>query len=80
TSGVDAGATASIYEILSGIASTGRAVVLSSSDAEELCTVCDRVLVMRHGAIRSVLTKGDISIARIVSETIRDSADDTIQE
>ncbi|MGF6889348.1 ribose transport system ATP-binding protein [Nocardia sp. GAS34] len=76
TSGVDAGAKASIYDALSGIAAQGRAVVLSSSDAEELCAVCDRVLIMRGGVVRSVLTKEQLSVAHIVGETIRDSADD----
>ena len=61
---------------VAGVASQGRAVVLSSSDAEELCAVCDRVLVMRHGVVRSVLTKSELSVARIVTETIRDTADD----
>ncbi|MBO9524113.1 MAG: sugar ABC transporter ATP-binding protein [Nocardioidaceae bacterium] len=77
TSGVDAGAKASIYEALAGIAAQGRAVVLSSSDAEELCAVCDRVVVMRQGAVRTVLTKGDLSVARIVGETIRDLPEET---
>ncbi|MDX3004835.1 sugar ABC transporter ATP-binding protein [Kribbella solani] len=77
TSGVDAGATAAIYDVLAGVAAEGRAVVLSSSDAEELCAVCDRVLVMRQGVVRTVLAKQDLSVARIVSETIRDSARDS---
>ncbi|WP_327152037.1 sugar ABC transporter ATP-binding protein [Nocardia sp. NBC_01329] len=76
TSGVDAGAKASIYEALSGLAAEGRAVVLSSSDAEELCAVCDRVLIMRGGAVQSVLTKEQLSVEHIVGETIRDFADD----
>ena len=76
TAGVDAGAKASIYDVLADIAAQGRAVVMSSSDAEELCAVCDRVLVMRTGAIRSVLTKGDLSVPRIVTETIRDTSED----
>ncbi len=77
TSGVDAGSKAAIYQALAAIAGQGRAVVLSSSDAEELCAVCDRVVIMRDGAVRCVLAKGDLSVARIVSETIRDSADET---
>ena len=76
TSGVDTGAKASIYAALAEIAAQGRAVVLSSSDAEELCAVCDRVLIMRGGAVRSVLTKEQLSVAHILRETIRDSADD----
>lgn len=73
TSGVDAGAKSAIYEALAGIAAEGRAVVLSSSDAEELCAVCDRVAIMRDGQVRSVLAKGELSVARVVNETIRDS-------
>jgi len=73
TGGIDAGTKASIYAALAGIAAQGRAVVISSSDAEELCAVCDRVFIMRNGAVASVLEKKDLSVARIVSETIRDS-------
>ncbi|WP_033289055.1 sugar ABC transporter ATP-binding protein [Amycolatopsis jejuensis] len=73
TAGVDAGAKAAIYDVLAGIAAQGRAVVLSSSDAEELCAVCDRVLVMLHGVVRCELAKGDLSVARILTETIRDT-------
>ncbi|MDQ6523966.1 sugar ABC transporter ATP-binding protein [Nocardioides sp. LHD-245] len=79
TGGVDAGAKASIYRALAEIASQGRAVVLSSSDAEELCAVCDRVLIMRNGAVTSVLDKDELSVARIVSETIRDSVAESLE-
>ncbi len=76
TSGVDAGSKAAIYQALAAIAAQGRAVVMSSSDAEELCAVCDRVAIMRHGSVRTVLAKGDLSVPRIVSETIRDPSDE----
>lgn len=79
TGGVDAGAKESIYAALAEIAAQGRAVVLSSSDAEELCTVCDRVLVMRNGVVASVLDKSELSVARIVSESIRDSVADNLE-
>lgn len=77
TSGVDAGSKTSIYQALAAIAAQGRAVVLSSSDAEELCSVCDRVVIMRQGAVGTVLSKGELTVDRIVTETIRDSADQT---
>lgn len=79
TSGVDAGSKTSIYQALAGIAAQGRAVVVSSSDAEELCAVCDRVVIMRQGAVRTVLSKSELTVDRIVTETIRDSSDQTTE-
>jgi ribose transport system ATP-binding protein len=74
TSGVDAGSKTSIYQALAGIAAQGRSVVLSSSDAEELCAVCDRVVIMSQGAVRAVLSKNELTVDRIVTETIRESS------
>lgn len=48
--GVDVGARAEIYRIITGLASEGTSVVVISSDFEELA-ICDRVLVMRAGEI-----------------------------
>ena len=73
TSGIDTGAKASIYEALAQLAALGTSIVLSSSDAEELCAVCDRVIVMRRGVIAAVLSGQELSVARIASETIRDT-------
>ena len=54
TIGVDAGAKLSIYPELRNAANSG-AVVISSSDVEELCEVCDRILVFGGGTVRSEL-------------------------
>ena len=51
TGGVDAGAKASIYDALAGIASQGRAVVLSSSDAGDVLALCTRVVVLNFGEV-----------------------------
>ena len=50
TIGVDAGAKLSIYQQLRDAATSG-AVVLASSDVEELCEICDRILVFGNGRI-----------------------------
>ncbi|MFI1379860.1 sugar ABC transporter ATP-binding protein [Embleya sp. NPDC020886] len=50
TVGVDVGARAEIYETIAGLAREGTSILLISSDFDELA-VCDRVLVMRHGAL-----------------------------
>lgn len=50
TVGVDVGARAEIYRIISELAAEGTSVLVISSDFEELA-ICDRVLVMRGGQI-----------------------------
>jgi ribose transport system ATP-binding protein len=68
TAGIDIGARTTIYEELQARADEGLAVLMSSSDAEDLLAVCDRVVVLRAGEIvaeieRSRLTKKGIVIA-----------------
>jgi ribose transport system ATP-binding protein len=49
TQGVDVGARRGIFEILSGAAAAGTAIVYASTEYEDLAHVCDRVLVFRRG-------------------------------
>ena len=51
TRGVDVGARAEIHALLRQMAADGHAVLLVSSDAEELVAACSRVVVMRAGRI-----------------------------
>lgn len=51
TQGVDVGAKAEIYSIIHRLASEGVAVVVLSSEAQEIIRVCDSSLVMFHGKI-----------------------------
>jgi ribose transport system ATP-binding protein len=70
TQGVDVGAKASIYELLASSAATGTAVVMCSSDAEELAHVCDRVLVLRSGRLATELSGASLTSDRIVQEIL----------
>lgn len=70
TQGVDVGAKAAIYELLADAARRGVAIVVCSSDAEELAHICDRVLVLRAGHIATELTAGALTTDRIVQETL----------
>jgi ribose transport system ATP-binding protein len=55
TVGVDVGARAEIYKLLRELAAGGeRALLIASSDADELDLVCDRVVALRDGLIREV--------------------------
>ena len=57
TRGVDVGARAEIKRVWSELRADGRAIVIASTDAEELVDICDRVLVFRRGAIAGELTR-----------------------
>ncbi len=51
TQGVDVGAKEEIYGIIHSLAQSGVAVVVLSSEAQEIIRVCDRSLVMFHGSV-----------------------------
>ncbi len=55
TRGVDVGAKSEIYALIKQFAARGRAVLVVSSEHHELFGLCDRVLVMREGAITGEL-------------------------
>jgi ribose transport system ATP-binding protein len=55
TQSVDVGAKAQIHALLRQAAANGLAVVLLSSDYQELATLCNRVLVMADGEVASTL-------------------------
>src|SRR5690606_7001058 len=51
TRGIDVGSKAQIYQLIAKLAEEGKAVVLVSSYLPELFGLCDRIAVMRRGAI-----------------------------
>jgi ribose transport system ATP-binding protein len=51
TVGVDVGAKGDILELIRGFAEAGKAVLIASSDFEELLAVSDRILVIANGEI-----------------------------
>lgn len=51
TRGVDVSTRAEIYRIIADLRSQGKAVLIVTSDAEDLIAVCDRVGVVENGAV-----------------------------
>jgi ribose transport system ATP-binding protein len=70
TKGVDVGAKGEFYKILSDLRQRGVAILLHSSDDEELLGLCDRVLVMRDGVVRRELSGGDLNKSALVSASV----------
>jgi ribose transport system ATP-binding protein len=66
TAGVDIGARMVIYEELRRRADEGLAVLVASSDVEDLLAVCDRVVVLRDGVVVRELDRNEMNKPAIV--------------
>lgn len=67
TRGIDISAKAEIYTILHQLAAQGVCVVIVSSELPEILGICDRVLVMKDGAIKCELNAKEASEELIMS-------------
>ncbi|HEX8294422.1 MAG TPA: sugar ABC transporter ATP-binding protein [Pyrinomonadaceae bacterium] len=66
TRGIDVGAKAEIYELMRRLAESGVAIVMISSDMEEVINVSDRVAVMHEGRVTGVLEREDCTEEKIM--------------
>jgi ribose transport system ATP-binding protein len=73
TRGVDVGAKSEIYGIILKLAEAGKAVLVISSEHQELFGLCDRILVMGEGQLRGELKPPDYSEERLLSLAISGS-------
>ncbi len=65
TVGVDVGAKAEIYGLLTDVLRDGNAILLVSSDFEEVVGVCHRALVFGRGRVLGELAGPDLTIERL---------------
>ncbi|HEX7170235.1 MAG TPA: sugar ABC transporter ATP-binding protein [Rubrobacter sp.] len=69
TRGVDVGAKSEIYRLMDDLAKGGKAILLISSELEEVLSMADRVLVMREGRI-----SGEFSRTEATQESVMTAA------
>jgi ABC-type sugar transport system ATPase subunit len=69
TRGVDVGAKSEIYRLIDALARDGKAVLLISSELEEILAMADRVVVMREGRVT-----GEFSGAEATQESLTAAA------
>jgi ribose transport system ATP-binding protein len=69
TQGIDVGAKEEIYALIDRLAEDGRAILVASSDIEEVLEIADRVIAMRAGCIVGTFVNEGLS-ARTVVEAI----------
>jgi ribose transport system ATP-binding protein len=67
TRGVDVGARAEIHRLIRNLATEGMAVLVISSEPEELPDMCDRALVMAEGRIVGELAGEELTRQRIIA-------------
>lgn len=66
TRGVDVGAKAEIYGIISMLAKQGVGIIMISSELPEIINMSDRVLVMHQGSIAGELKRDELNQERIM--------------
>ncbi len=66
TRGIDVGAKSEIYALMRDLADKGVAVLMISSDMEEVVGVSDRIAVMHEGSISGFLDRAQFSEANVL--------------
>ncbi len=66
TQGVDVGAKEDIYDTILELAGGGVAVIVLSSEAQEIIRLCDRAIVMYHGRVQGELPAGEMAEQEIM--------------
>ncbi|HEU0006619.1 MAG TPA: ATP-binding cassette domain-containing protein, partial [Terriglobia bacterium] len=61
TRGIDVGAKAEIYQLMRSLAERGIAILMISSDMEEILGTSNRVAVMHEGAVTGILDRHECS-------------------
>lgn len=70
TRGVDIGAKEDIYDVISELSKEGLAILLISSEMEEVIQLSDKVVVLKKGKIATKLEKEEISEENIMKAAI----------
>ncbi|WP_246243514.1 ATP-binding cassette domain-containing protein [Amycolatopsis pithecellobii] len=77
TRGVDVGAKMEIHALLREVADAGAAVLVSSSENEELLGVCDRILVMARRRVVAEVSAGEATLG-LVTRLSREGAHEPV--
>jgi ABC-type sugar transport system ATPase subunit len=72
THGIDIGGKVQVHDLLHKLAAEGGAIVVASTDVHEVLDLCDRVGIMRHGALLEVLESDALSHAELAAAGVRD--------
>ncbi|CAA9496041.1 MAG: Ribose ABC transport system, ATP-binding protein RbsA [uncultured Solirubrobacteraceae bacterium] len=80
TRGVDVGAKAEIYRVISELADNGLGVVVVSSEMPELIGMCSRILIMREGRVVAEVAGADATEAELLRHAVAPTDTDPVLE
>lgn len=66
TRGIDVGARAEIYELMVGLLEEGKAIIMISSDMDELLGMSDRIVVLSEGKLAGELSRREFSQDKVL--------------
>jgi rhamnose transport system ATP-binding protein len=67
TRGIDVGAKSEIYKLIDDLAKEGKAILLISSELEEVLSMSDRIVVMREGRITGEFERSEANQERVMT-------------
>jgi len=67
TRGVDVGAKAEIHQLIAGLAASGAAIIMISSELPEILGMSHRVMVMQAGRVTGMLERGQADQVKIMA-------------
>lgn len=65
TRGIDVNVKTEVYKLITEFIKDGRAVIMVSSDEEEVVEICDRVIVLRNGQISADMKTSETNVEQI---------------
>jgi ribose transport system ATP-binding protein len=72
TRGVDVGARAEVHRLLLDLAARGQALVVASSELDELFALADRILVLSRGRLTAAFERGQWSPEAVMAAAVSD--------
>ena len=66
TKGIDVGAKQEIYQLMNTLAEAGKAIIMISSDMEEILGMSDRIVVLHEGLVAGELQRDEFSQERVL--------------
>ena len=67
TRGIDVAAKRAVHAVLTDLAAQGTAIVVVSSDLEELVSICDRIVVLAQGRVTATVQRCDFDEASLLA-------------
>ena len=66
TKGIDVGAKQEIYNLMNELVAQGKAIIMVSSDMEEILGMSDRIIVLHEGLVSGELQRSEFSQERVL--------------